>query len=350
VKLYFPQLQQRKISNPKMLFLRLFLVACTATLTFGFLTPNNVLPLAVKSCSPSNQLNMHFEEATAETVLPTGALNRERYIACNRFKCRPNAFAKFEKRWADRTSRLAELEGFRWFSLLKRVEEFGADYSEEGGFGNYMSMTVWDNKDAFDEWRTGEAFKEAHGGGGITDFMKLLGTALFILDGAPKPAFYDGILPEVADEVGQVGSVKNGWRSDIVADGVNELNAEVFVAMNRFSIEPEMAIPFEQRWANRESKLKEMPGFRFFSMMRRDATQADDGYNYISLSIWEDKAAFENWRSSQNFAQAHGQGKKPESGEGKPSGPPAGPPKLFKVPPKTAFYEGKLVLTSEIGP
>jgi hypothetical protein len=26
---------------------------------------------------------------------------------------------------------------------------------------------------AFDAWRTGEAFKEAHGGGGIGDFMKV---------------------------------------------------------------------------------------------------------------------------------------------------------------------------------
>jgi hypothetical protein len=47
----------------------------------------------------------------------------------------------------------------------------------------------------FDAWRTGEAFKEAHGGGGMSDFFKLLGTALFILDGAPKPAFYAGDLP-----------------------------------------------------------------------------------------------------------------------------------------------------------
>jgi hypothetical protein len=50
----------------------------------------------------------------------------------------------------------------------------------------------------FDAWRTGEAFKEAHGGGGMSDFFKLLGTALFILDGAPKPAFYAGDSPLTA--------------------------------------------------------------------------------------------------------------------------------------------------------
>jgi hypothetical protein len=37
-----------------------------------------------------------------------------------------------------------------------------------------------------------DAFKEAHGGGGLSGFVGLLTTALFILDGGPKPAFYDG--------------------------------------------------------------------------------------------------------------------------------------------------------------
>ena len=53
---------------------------------------------------------------------------------------------------------------------------------------NYISFTLWATKDDFNAWRTGEAFKEAHGGGGIVDFLKLIGTALFIIDGSPKPA------------------------------------------------------------------------------------------------------------------------------------------------------------------
>ena len=34
-------------------------------------------------------------------------------------------------------------------------------------------------------------------GGGITDFIQLLTTAIFILDGGPKPAFFDALLPQV---------------------------------------------------------------------------------------------------------------------------------------------------------
>jgi heme-degrading monooxygenase HmoA len=37
--------------------------------------------------------------------LAEGQLTSTRYIASNRFKVRPNAGAKFEKRWAERTSR-----------------------------------------------------------------------------------------------------------------------------------------------------------------------------------------------------------------------------------------------------
>jgi len=86
---------------------------------------------------------MHFEEAVSgNTALAEDALPGERYVATNRFKVRNNAGPKFEKRWADRKSRLAELEGFRFFALLKRVSAFGVDYAEEGDFGNYISMTV----------------------------------------------------------------------------------------------------------------------------------------------------------------------------------------------------------------
>lgn len=43
------------------------------------------------------------------------------YIFCVGFTVRPNSAAKFEKRWADRSSRLASLDGFRYFHLMRRV-------------------------------------------------------------------------------------------------------------------------------------------------------------------------------------------------------------------------------------
>ena len=119
----------------------------------------------------SRKLFMHFEEATiGKSQLPTNSLPANRYLATNRFHVRQNAMAKLEKRWADRKSRLSLLPGFRFFTLLKRVSLFGVKYDSDDELGNYISFTYWDTKEDFDRWRKGDAFKEAHGGGGIIDF------------------------------------------------------------------------------------------------------------------------------------------------------------------------------------
>merc|ERR1711871_1196048 len=134
-----------------------------------------------------------------------------------------------EKRWADRKSRLANLPGFRYFSLLRRVEGDGSDQPSELDDKNYISMTVWENRENFNEWRTGEAFKEAHGGGGtmlesVVGFTKLLTTQLFILDGGPKVAFYDGLIPAInSANTKNDEKIQGGWRQ-VEADGKILLN------------------------------------------------------------------------------------------------------------------------------
>jgi hypothetical protein len=49
-------------------------------------------------------------------------LTRDRYIATNRFTVRKGREAKFEKRWATRKSKLATLDGFKYFHLMRRVK------------------------------------------------------------------------------------------------------------------------------------------------------------------------------------------------------------------------------------
>ena len=66
-------------------------------------------------------------------------------------------------------------------------------------------------------------------------FVQLLTTALFILEGGPKPAFYDGLIPVVNDGSTSKFVVEGGWRK-VAADGVNYLNPDVFVAQNRFNV------------------------------------------------------------------------------------------------------------------
>ena len=46
---------------------------------------------------------------------------QERYVATNRFRVKEGREAAFEKRWADRKSRLGLLGGFRFFCMLRRT-------------------------------------------------------------------------------------------------------------------------------------------------------------------------------------------------------------------------------------
>eukprot|EP00580_Thalassiosira_gravida_P014695 CAMPEP_0201682084 /NCGR_PEP_ID=MMETSP0494-20130426/51438_1 /ASSEMBLY_ACC=CAM_ASM_000839 /TAXON_ID=420259 /ORGANISM="Thalassiosira gravida, Strain GMp14c1" /LENGTH=376 /DNA_ID=CAMNT_0048165839 /DNA_START=17 /DNA_END=1148 /DNA_ORIENTATION=+ len=316
-------------------------------------------------------------------------LKRDRYIASNRFTVRPGREAKFEKRWADRSSRLASLDGFRYFQLMRRVSlddeansgndplnviafsiylhshhkrplyshsyRSGNDpLSSTDSFGNYVSFTIWHQKKHFNAWRTGDAFREAHGGTSLFAFVTTMVSSAMVLTGAPKPAFYDGLLQQslVPDSVPQT---VDGWRS-VQADGANILPAESFVAMNQFFVPMENAAAFEQRWAGRTSKLKECDGFVSFTMLRRDVRAKGHGIKpmgeeeptYTSCTVWKDRASFDGWRNGMAFKEAHGQTKK-ESGGGeekkeKPSGPP-----LWSKPPVPVFYEGTLVISSQEG-
>ena len=181
-------------------------------------------------------------------------------------------------------------------------------------------------------------------------------SSAMVLKGAPRPAFYDGLLLQ-STEPTVLPETVDGWRSNIEADGKNTLPAECFVACNQFFVPPENAVAFEQRWANRESKLKDCEGFVAFSMLRRDASAKGHGViplqsgepSYTSTTIWKDRASFDNWRKGSAFKQAHGEqkdGKKPEEDKSEAASPPKA---LWSQPPQPVFYEGTLVITSKDG-
>jgi heme-degrading monooxygenase HmoA len=135
--------------------------------------------------APDSSTNTDDEAGTNDK----GLLKRDRYVATNRFAVRPGKEAKFEQRWATRKSRLAELEGFRYFHLMRRVQllpqqqdddasaSTPTSYYYDGGDdkesrqGNYVSFTIWQRKSDFSAWRKGDAFKEAHGGTSIGAFL-----------------------------------------------------------------------------------------------------------------------------------------------------------------------------------
>eukprot|EP00931_Biecheleriopsis_adriatica_P069848 TRINITY_DN4365_c0_g1_i2.p1 TRINITY_DN4365_c0_g1~~TRINITY_DN4365_c0_g1_i2.p1 ORF type:complete len:316 (+),score=76.59 TRINITY_DN4365_c0_g1_i2:41-949(+) len=218
-------------------------------------------------------------EAVA-TADATGAetaefLPGEGFVAMNRFRVREGTEAQFEKRWTAEKSSLSSLEGFRWFCLLRRVpgtpaggalsvvynyddDMYEDDYS-------YVSFTMWDKRKAFET--------SAEESQGSNDDIATVLNGFKTPSGPPKSALWDGTGP----------------------------TPEVFVAMNRFTVSPGSEKEFEQRWAARESKLQEASGFRLFHLMRRDETP-DDDVNYISMSVWDDRASFDSWWNSKSFA------------------------------------------------
>ncbi|MDO6462520.1 antibiotic biosynthesis monooxygenase [Granulosicoccaceae sp. 1_MG-2023] len=77
----------------------------------------------------------------------------------------------------------------------------------------------------------------------------------------------------------------------------------MFVAMNRFKVKKDRTADFEARWRNRDSHLKEMPGFTAFHLLK--GPEADDHILYASHTIWETREAFEAWTHSDAFRKAH---------------------------------------------
>ncbi len=77
----------------------------------------------------------------------------------------------------------------------------------------------------------------------------------------------------------------------------------MFFAMNRFDVMPDQEAAFERIWKERESFLSDVAGFVQFALLRGD-TAGD----YVSHSVWESRAAFEDWTRSEAFAKGHRQG------------------------------------------
>ena len=76
----------------------------------------------------------------------------------------------------------------------------------------------------------------------------------------------------------------------------------MFVAMNRFAINPGREADFESAWKNRETYLNDVPGFVRFALLK-----GDEAGEYVSHSTWESRDAFMAWTRSEAFRAAHGQ-------------------------------------------
>jgi heme-degrading monooxygenase HmoA len=77
----------------------------------------------------------------------------------------------------------------------------------------------------------------------------------------------------------------------------------MFIAMNRFKVIHGAQAEFEQVWKSRDTRLREVPGFLAFHLLR--GPERDDHTLYSSHTTWRSRADFETWTRSEAFRLAH---------------------------------------------
>lgn len=99
------------------------------------------------------------------------------FIAMNRFRIAPGREAEFIELWRQRDSHLAQVPGFVSFNLLQ-----GASSAEQTLFASH---TVWQSREAFEDWTRSEAFRAAHAGAGTKRDLYL---------GPPQLELFDAVI------------------------------------------------------------------------------------------------------------------------------------------------------------
>ena len=80
------------------------------------------------------------------------------FIAMNRFKIIPGSENDFLEIWKNRETFLDEVPGFKEFHLLS-----GPTTDE---YSLFASHSIWESKQAFEDWTKSEAFRKAHANAG----------------------------------------------------------------------------------------------------------------------------------------------------------------------------------------
>ncbi|WP_428393913.1 antibiotic biosynthesis monooxygenase family protein [Lichenicoccus sp.] len=95
----------------------------------------------------------------------------------------------------------------------------------------------------------------------------------------------------------------------------------MFIAMNRFRVALGSETDFEQVWLSREVRLRTVPGFTQFNLLR--GPEYEDHVLYASHTVWRSKDDFEAWTRSEQFREAHR-----DAGQGQTRSLYLGPPQF----------------------
>jgi heme-degrading monooxygenase HmoA len=81
------------------------------------------------------------------------------FLAMNRFRIARGFEEGFERLWRTRESYLAEVPGFKTFSLLKGPE---VEVTDGDDYVLYASHSIWESRAAFEAWTRSDHFRKAH--------------------------------------------------------------------------------------------------------------------------------------------------------------------------------------------
>ncbi|MCC6177689.1 MAG: antibiotic biosynthesis monooxygenase [Chloroflexi bacterium] len=74
----------------------------------------------------------------------------------------------------------------------------------------------------------------------------------------------------------------------------------MFVAINKLQVPSEYAARLEEGFSRQAGGMQGVDGFVSFDLLRAEA-----GGEYLVVTHWRDKAAFETWREGDAFQRAH---------------------------------------------
>ena len=79
----------------------------------------------------------------------------------------------------------------------------------------------------------------------------------------------------------------------------------MYIAMNRFTVNEGFETAFEDVWRNRDSSLKQVPGFQTFHLLKGARDDKTGQTLYASHTVWKREADFVAWTKSEHFRNAH---------------------------------------------
>ncbi|MBY0095264.1 antibiotic biosynthesis monooxygenase family protein [Mesobacillus maritimus] len=95
-------------------------------------------------------------------------------------------------------------------------------------------------------------------------------------------------------------TVFNHPRKYEVIDSIGSFEKATYVVMNNIPVTDEGKPLFEYQFKNRQRKIEHQPGFVAIRLLRPLSSNT-----YVILTLWENKRAYENWKSSDSFLESH---------------------------------------------